>query len=208
MARGLRGGESDTRRYGYVDHQCEYRSSAKAPANGTIDLAKFREPDAPKKREKENAASAACSRGFGAAAAGTSEESEEEEKERTRTAIAQAAESDPESDWDQVAQRFVVFLHPHWHLAPSGPTSALVAVGDTIFNPDTLHWEGNEQILRDFDAVVASPSRPAPRSSPTFPVEGPHSGERTALCDGSKGRGWHAVQPYRDMLGPPAGRCI
>ena len=203
MARGLRGGESDTRRYGYVDHQCEYQSSAKAPTNGTIDLAKFREPDTPKKQEKENTASAACSRGFGTAAAGTWEDSEEEEEERTQTTIAQAAKSDSESDWDQVAQRFMAFLHPHWHLAPSGPTSALVAVGDTIFNPDTLTGKGMNRYSTTL--MLSLHPLPAPRSSPTFLVKGPHPGEWTALCDGSKGHGWHAVQPYQDMLGPQAG---
>ena len=46
-----------------------------------------------------------------------------------------------------------------------------VVVGDMFFNPKTLCWAGNEQILRDFDAVVASSSRPALIT--TFPVKGP-----------------------------------
>jgi len=29
------------------------------------------------------------------------------------------------------------------------------------WNPQTLRWEGNEQVLRDFDAVTASSTRPA-----------------------------------------------
>ncbi|KAG7450651.1 uncharacterized protein BT62DRAFT_1001450 [Guyanagaster necrorhizus] len=33
-------------------------------------------------------------------------------------------------------------------------------VGDMKWNPHTMRWEGNEQVLRDFDAVVAS-TRPA-----------------------------------------------
>ena len=36
-----------------------------------------------------------------------------------------------------------------------------VVVGEMFFIPKTLRWEGNEQILRDFDALVASSSRPA-----------------------------------------------
>ena len=91
--------------------------SATAPANGTIDLGKFREPDVRKKRESGEktvhcAASAACGRGFCAAAAGICEE------ESTWTATAQVAEPDLEYEWDQVAQRFVAFLYSHWHLVP------------------------------------------------------------------------------------------
>ena len=55
-----------------------------------------------------------------------------------------------------------------------------VVVGDMFFNPKTLRWEGNEQILRDFDAVVASSSRPAlitnlSGQGPTTPVNGQSS---------------------------------
>lgn len=35
-----------------------------------------------------------------------------------------------------------------------------LAVGDMKWNPKTLRWEGNEQVLREFDAHAA-PSRPA-----------------------------------------------
>ena len=38
---------------------------------------------------------------------------------------------------------------------------ARIVVGDMFFNPKTLRWDGNEQILRDFDAIIASSSRPA-----------------------------------------------
>ncbi|KIJ32103.1 hypothetical protein M422DRAFT_185030 [Sphaerobolus stellatus SS14] len=34
-------------------------------------------------------------------------------------------------------------------------------VGDMRWNPATLRWEGNENILRDFDAVTSSSTRPA-----------------------------------------------
>ncbi|GHJ86410.1 hypothetical protein NliqN6_2812 [Naganishia liquefaciens] len=34
-------------------------------------------------------------------------------------------------------------------------------VGDMIWNPETLRWEGNYQALRDFDAQVMSSARPA-----------------------------------------------
>ena len=113
------------------------------------------------RREKtaHYAASAACSCGFGAAAAGTWHW-EETEEERTLTATVQEAESDSEYEWDQVAQRFMGFLHPHQHLAPSGLTSALCSCGRYILHTKTFHWEGNEQILRDFDAVATSSSRP------------------------------------------------
>ncbi|KAL4070835.1 hypothetical protein J3A83DRAFT_3290693 [Scleroderma citrinum] len=41
--------------------------------------------------------------------------------------------------------------------APSGPK----VVGDMKWNPSTLRWEGNDQVLRDFDAVVGTSTRPA-----------------------------------------------
>ncbi|ESK97959.1 two-component gap byr4 [Moniliophthora roreri MCA 2997] len=41
-----------------------------------------------------------------------------------------------------------------------GGTGAPKVVGDMKWNPQTLRWEGNEHILRDFDAVVTS-TRPA-----------------------------------------------
>ena len=49
-----------------------------------------------------------------------------------------------------------------------------------FFNPKTLRWEGNEQILQDFDAVVASSSRPALITNlsgpgPTSPLNGQSS---------------------------------
>lgn len=34
-------------------------------------------------------------------------------------------------------------------------------VGDMKWNPSTLRWEGNDQVLRDFDAVVGTSTRPA-----------------------------------------------
>lgn len=34
-------------------------------------------------------------------------------------------------------------------------------VGDMKWNPQTLRWEGNDQALRDFDAVVGTSVRPA-----------------------------------------------
>ena len=112
---------------------------ARAPANGMIDLGKFREPDVPKKRQRERekerkpfitlhpppvAAVRRCC---------TCEESESEE--RTWTATAQAAEPDSEYGWDQVAQRFVAFLYSHWHLAPSGLTSAPCSCGRYVLKP-------------------------------------------------------------------------
>ena len=36
-----------------------------------------------------------------------------------------------------------------------------------FFNPKTLRWEGNEQIFRDVDPVVASSSRPALITNPS-----------------------------------------
>ncbi|KAH7885896.1 hypothetical protein F5I97DRAFT_1810049 [Phlebopus sp. FC_14] len=41
-----------------------------------------------------------------------------------------------------------------------GPTGPKV-VGDMKWNPSTLRWEGNDQVLRDFDAVVGTSTRPA-----------------------------------------------
>ena len=55
-----------------------------------------------------------------------------------------------------------------------------VVVGKMFLNPKTRHWEGNEQILRDFHAVVASSSRPAlitnlSGQAPSTLVNGPPS---------------------------------
>lgn len=41
-----------------------------------------------------------------------------------------------------------------------GGTGGPKVVGDMKWNPTTMRWEGNEQVLRDFDAVVTS-TRPA-----------------------------------------------
>lgn len=65
-------------------------------------------------------------------------------------------------------------------LRPNRLTSTLIVVGDMFFNPKALRWEGNEQILRDFDAVVASSSRPAlitnlSGQGPSTPVNGQSS---------------------------------
>ena len=48
------------------------------------------------------------------------------------------------------------------------------------FNPKTLRWDGNEQILQDFDAAIASSSRPALITNlsgpgPSTPVNGQSS---------------------------------
>lgn len=34
-------------------------------------------------------------------------------------------------------------------------------IGDMKWNPSTLRWEGNDQVLREFDAVVGTSTRPA-----------------------------------------------
>ena len=44
------------------------------------------------------------------------------------------------------------------HLVDIWPSSI---VGDMTWNPETLRWEGNYQVLRDFDAQVMSSARPA-----------------------------------------------
>ena len=36
-----------------------------------------------------------------------------------------------------------------------------LVVGDMKWNPSTLRWEGNDQVLRDFDAAVGTSTRPA-----------------------------------------------
>lgn len=38
---------------------------------------------------------------------------------------------------------------------------ALVVVGEMKWNPQTLRWEGNDQVLRDFDVAVGTSTRPA-----------------------------------------------
>ena len=58
--------------------------------------------------------------------------------------------------------------------------SAYTVVGEMSFNPKTLRWDGNEQVLRDFDAAVASSSRPALITNlsgpgPSTPVNGQSS---------------------------------
>lgn len=42
-----------------------------------------------------------------------------------------------------------------------GGTGAAKVVGEMKWNPYTLRWEGNDQALRDFDAVVGTSTRPA-----------------------------------------------
>jgi len=42
-----------------------------------------------------------------------------------------------------------------------GTASAPKVVGDMKWNPQTLRWEGNEQVLRDFDAAIGTSTRPA-----------------------------------------------
>jgi len=42
-----------------------------------------------------------------------------------------------------------------------GGSGAPRVVGDMRWNPQTLRWEGNEQVLRDFDAAVGTSTRPA-----------------------------------------------
>ncbi|KAJ8475275.1 hypothetical protein ONZ45_g15667 [Pleurotus djamor] len=42
-----------------------------------------------------------------------------------------------------------------------GGAGASKVVGDMKWNPQTLRWEGNDHVLRDFDAVVGTSTRPA-----------------------------------------------
>ncbi|KAK7064328.1 NRDE-2, necessary for RNA interference-domain-containing protein [Favolaschia claudopus] len=42
-----------------------------------------------------------------------------------------------------------------------GGSGAPRVVGDMRWNPQTLRWEGNEQVLREFDAAVGTSTRPA-----------------------------------------------
>ncbi|PPQ62959.1 hypothetical protein CVT24_006065 [Panaeolus cyanescens] len=42
-----------------------------------------------------------------------------------------------------------------------GGTNAPKVVGDMKWNPQTLRWEGNDHVLRDFDAAFGTSSRPA-----------------------------------------------
>ncbi|KAJ7357236.1 hypothetical protein DFH08DRAFT_736663 [Mycena albidolilacea] len=42
-----------------------------------------------------------------------------------------------------------------------GGSGAPRVVGDMRWNPQSLRWEGNEQVLRDFDAAVGTSTRPA-----------------------------------------------
>ncbi|TFL06783.1 hypothetical protein BDV98DRAFT_559969 [Pterulicium gracile] len=42
-----------------------------------------------------------------------------------------------------------------------GGSAAPKVVGDMKWNPQTLRWEGNDHILRDFDATVGTSTRPA-----------------------------------------------
>ncbi|KAF7436679.1 hypothetical protein PC9H_003512 [Pleurotus ostreatus] len=42
-----------------------------------------------------------------------------------------------------------------------GGVGAPKVVGDMKWNPQTLRWEGNDHVLRDFDAVVGTSTRPA-----------------------------------------------
>ncbi|PFH54786.1 hypothetical protein AMATHDRAFT_52713 [Amanita thiersii Skay4041] len=42
-----------------------------------------------------------------------------------------------------------------------GGTNAPKVVGDMRWNPQTLRWEGNDQVLRDFDVAIGTSTRPA-----------------------------------------------
>src|ERR1700753_4214828 len=42
-----------------------------------------------------------------------------------------------------------------------GLLTSPTVVGEMRWNPQSLRWEGNEQILRDFDSATGSSSRPA-----------------------------------------------
>jgi len=42
-----------------------------------------------------------------------------------------------------------------------GGALAPKVVGEMRWNPQTLRWEGNEQVLRDFDAAIGTSTRPA-----------------------------------------------
>ncbi|KAH6916851.1 hypothetical protein BKA70DRAFT_1417637 [Coprinopsis sp. MPI-PUGE-AT-0042] len=42
-----------------------------------------------------------------------------------------------------------------------GGAGSLKVVGNMIYNPATLRWDGNEQVMREFDAVVGTSTRPA-----------------------------------------------
>jgi len=59
--------------------------------------------------------------------------------------------------------------------------SMLSVIGDMKFNPKTSRWEGNESVLRDFDAVLTS-TRPAlitlPKAAPGSPAGSFASGMR------------------------------
>lgn len=39
--------------------------------------------------------------------------------------------------------------------------TVIIVVGEMKWNPQTLRWEGNDQVLRNFDAVVGTSTRPA-----------------------------------------------
>ena len=42
-----------------------------------------------------------------------------------------------------------------------GGNGGLKVVGDMVYNPATLRWDGNDQVLRDFDAAMGTSTRPA-----------------------------------------------
>ncbi|KAF5356141.1 hypothetical protein D9756_004074 [Leucocoprinus leucothites] len=42
-----------------------------------------------------------------------------------------------------------------------GGIGAPKVIGDMKWNPQTLRWEGNDQVLKDFDAAIATSTRPA-----------------------------------------------
>ena len=68
-------------------------------------------------------------------------------------------------------------------LAFSTSPDFIVVIGEMRWNPQALRWEGNEHVLRDFDAVTGSSSRPAlithlTGSSMGSPVSGFAAGAR------------------------------
>ena len=96
---------------------------ARAPANGTIDLGKFREPEAPKKRkrERERNRSLHCTRYLWPrvwrCCCRYLQGTESKEEKRTWAATAQVAEPDSEYEWDQSPNGLWRFftLTSTWH---------------------------------------------------------------------------------------------
>jgi len=149
--------------------------------DGRVDLSKFKEPDLPKKRERERKPFITLHPPPAATGSALLQVPGRTSNPKRKRERAPPPPKRPNliRNMNEVKSPKGVWLY----LTPLGFDQLILAypvVGDMSFNPRTLRWDGNEQVLRDFDAAVASSSRPAlitnlSGQGPSTPVNGQSS---------------------------------